>query len=367
MPSQGAPLAILRHMEPRPRRKRLIPAWLVPSLIAIILVLSAGAVLARANYLASLVTTPDVVGRPFDIAVDSLSLQGLGARQVSTRFSSEVPEGSVISQDPAAASRVRQGTIIEIVVSAGAEQITLPDLVGSPLNQARERLTALGLGITVRDVMSEAEAGTVLETFPAPGDVVRTGTSVRLSVSSGGSVGDSLLPYDLSGLVVAIDAAPVTVDDPDTPLEISRRLQALLEASGATVTVSRSVTASTAAVTERASILASPTPDAGIGLTLSARGDTGVTTLSLAAAPVQVRSDALARTFTGALNLPSGSVNAVRTGDDPVLGKLLAPAVRVELGDPSSADDVTGLRDPVWADAVARALYRAIGETFGTR
>jgi serine/threonine-protein kinase len=353
-------------MDDRPRRRRLIPAWLLPSVLGILLVLVGGGLLARANYVASLVSVPDFSGRPLDVAEDSARLSGLSIEVLGDQFSADVDKGSVLSQDRAADSRVRRGTTIGVVLSAGTETVRMPDVVGLSLEEARDRLRDLGLGVTTQDVVSAATASTVLESFPSAGADVRTGTTVRLSIAIGGPSGDSLLPYDLTGLVVALDPSPVSEGSTDLALDVSRRIRSLLEASGATVSVTRSVTGTMPTDAERVALLAASSPDVTLGLSLSTPGTAGVTALAVRSTETSITSasESLARSFTTSMRLPGQNINPYHTGADGVLGKVLAPGMRVWLGDPSSADDRSRFADPNWADSVARAVYRALGETF---
>ena len=52
---------------------------------------------------------------------------------------------------------------------------------------------------------------------------------------------------------------------------------------------------------------------------------------------------------------------------DPVLEAIEAASVRHTLGDLADETDASAFRDPAWADAVARAIYQAIGERFGSQ
>ncbi len=356
-------------MTDRPRRKRLVAVWLLPSIAALVLVVSGGALLVRANYVSTLISTPDVTGRPDSTARENLSLSGLSYEVSGRQFSAEVPEGSVLSQQPAAGERVERGTVVQVVLSAGTEDLIMPDLIGLPLQTAKDRLRDLGLGSSVQDVVSEAEAGTVLASFPAAGADVRTGTSVRLSVATGGDVVDSLLPYDLHDVTVALDPVGVEGVTGDVSMDIARRLRSLLEASGATVTVSRSTTEGVVPDPVRASAIASPAPDVAVGIAFSTTREAGITAIVLQSSDPSIseRSLALGKGFTSAVRLPGQSVNAYQSGSDPVLGKLLAPGMRVYVGDPDDPDDAVRFQDPDWADAVSRAIYKSIGDLWAPR
>ena len=57
----------------------------------------------------------------------------------------DVPAGQVISQTPGAGEKVKEQRTIHLVVSKGVGDITVPDLSGLTVDQARQRLKDVGL------------------------------------------------------------------------------------------------------------------------------------------------------------------------------------------------------------------------------
>jgi len=72
---------------------------------------------------------PDVVGLDQSTAETDIVTAGFAVGTVTTSYSSTVPPGDVISQDPAAGTYLPAGTSVDIVVSLGIEPID-PDLTG---------------------------------------------------------------------------------------------------------------------------------------------------------------------------------------------------------------------------------------------
>ena len=60
-------------------------------------------------------------------------------------FDDKVESGKVISQDPKGDSKQAKGTKINLTVSKGVQEITVPDLTGMTADQAQKALTASGL------------------------------------------------------------------------------------------------------------------------------------------------------------------------------------------------------------------------------
>jgi beta-lactam-binding protein with PASTA domain len=151
----------------------------------------------------AIVEVPDVVGQAQADAERILREADL-VPVVVAEESTTVPEGTVISQDPAAGGSLDEGSNVTINVSAGTTQLQLPNLVGGTEQQAREALAGLGLPdpeVTPEE-SADQPAGTVLAQDPPEG-LVPAGTVVKLTVSSG--VGKVVIPN-----VVNLDAVQAT-------------------------------------------------------------------------------------------------------------------------------------------------------------
>jgi serine/threonine-protein kinase len=84
---------------------------------------------------------------------------------------SDAPEGEVIAQDPAAGMMVERHTPVTIVVSTGAGEATVPNVVGQSTDDARANLRAAGLDVLVvsRTTTDENEDDIVLDQSPSAG------------------------------------------------------------------------------------------------------------------------------------------------------------------------------------------------------
>ena len=98
--------------------------------------------------------------------------------------------GEILSQDPeAGASRmvVSSGIDVTLTVSSGVQLERLPtDLVNVPYTDAQVRLQSMGLNVSVSMAQSDTiTANYVINTDPAPGEAVVSGSTVTLIVSAG--------------------------------------------------------------------------------------------------------------------------------------------------------------------------------------
>jgi eukaryotic-like serine/threonine-protein kinase len=128
---------------------------------------------------------PDVVGADFDVAKRQLEEAGLVVIEGEPDYSNTVPEGRVMTLDPAAGTEVGPGVEVTVTVSRGRAPITVPSVTSQHIDQARPQLEQLGLTVVVQQVEDNAPAGTVLSQDPPANSGVEQGDEVRLEVSQG--------------------------------------------------------------------------------------------------------------------------------------------------------------------------------------
>lgn len=108
-------------------------------------------------------------------------------------YSSSVPAGDVISEQPLPGTRVGLGTAVLLTVSSGAPSCALPTVTGDRQAAAIAALAQLraddggrcDLAVAVTGVPSGTAAGAVLAQDPAAGTAVAPGGAVTLTVSDG--------------------------------------------------------------------------------------------------------------------------------------------------------------------------------------
>ncbi|WP_051437643.1 Stk1 family PASTA domain-containing Ser/Thr kinase [Eubacterium xylanophilum] len=109
--------------------------------------------------------------------------------------SDTVEKDNVIRTNPAAGSIVKPGDSVELVISTGVEQISVPDVsrstVGDAMNDLQQK------GFTVKqgdDVYSSVPVGRVAYTKPAAGKKVNKGATITLFASKGEEVKVTTVP-----------------------------------------------------------------------------------------------------------------------------------------------------------------------------
>ncbi len=134
------------------------------------------------------VQMPDVQNQPFAQAQQVLEARNLRVNRQSGRYNPNVPQDIVVDQTPPPTASVKPGRRVYLTVNAGeARNVTLPDLSGTSLREARNRLTTLGLTVdTVQaDTIPSPYPNTVTRQHPQPGDSLKEGEGVALWYSQG--------------------------------------------------------------------------------------------------------------------------------------------------------------------------------------
>ena len=132
------------------------------------------------------ITVPDVVGLQYDEGGQIL-LDAELEPDPQTEVSDTVPEGEIISTDPAAGITVSPGQVITVVVSAGPEPVDVPSLSLLTLAEAQALLTERGLvvGTVTAENSSSVAKDVVIRTDPEAGTELKPGDTVNLLVSTG--------------------------------------------------------------------------------------------------------------------------------------------------------------------------------------
>ncbi|MGW5670030.1 Stk1 family PASTA domain-containing Ser/Thr kinase [Micromonospora sp. NPDC003776] len=128
---------------------------------------------------------PDVVGQDFELAKTQLADAKLVPVKGTARYSDELPAGVVVDTDPKVGTVVKPGTKVTLVLSKGRAPISVPNLVGKNINEARGILGQLGLTPVETYKDSDKPKDEVLGQSPADGTGVEKGAQVKLEISKG--------------------------------------------------------------------------------------------------------------------------------------------------------------------------------------
>jgi len=143
----------------------------------------------------NLVEVPKVIGLKSDEAVTTLEELGLLVN-VTEEYNKKVEAGYVIEQSAEAKTQVDAGEIISITVSKGIEKVTVPDLLGKTLDEAKGIITENGLKLKqIYTYVDESQAdGVVLEQDIDPNTEVEKDSYINITINS--------LPIEKTGRII---------------------------------------------------------------------------------------------------------------------------------------------------------------------
>jgi beta-lactam-binding protein with PASTA domain len=131
------------------------------------------------------VDVPGLTGKTSREAADTLHARGLEVAFVN-QVSDDVPRGEVISQDPRAGTRVKEGSTVTARISAGRGTAPVPPVEGLGESEAKDAIAKAGFNPKVTRAFSDDVAkGQVISQSPQPGTERTKGGTVTLTVSKG--------------------------------------------------------------------------------------------------------------------------------------------------------------------------------------
>ena len=135
----------------------------------------------------SLTSVPDVLNTDYHDAMRNLRAAGFNV-EIENAASDSYTKDYVIATSPVAGEQLSSGSTVYITVSAGPEiqYVSMPNLVGSTEDSAISRIESSNLSYGGSDrVVSDYEAGTVIDQSISSSESVAEHTKVYLTVSSG--------------------------------------------------------------------------------------------------------------------------------------------------------------------------------------
>lgn len=149
------------------------------------------------------VVMPDVVGMNAAQAQRILGQHGIGIR-VEDRLYSNLPVDAVVRQSPQANMQVKVGQNAHVVLSLGAQRVTIPELEDKSVRAAQIEMLrdGLQLGEVSSAHLPDYPEDVVIEQDPAPGKTGVTGPHVDVLVSLGPAPPAYVMP-ELIGLSAA--------------------------------------------------------------------------------------------------------------------------------------------------------------------
>lgn len=162
-------------------------APVIVAVIAALAVVAAAAFFFLGSGFGGGTEVPNVVGMQKEQAVEAITAAGFEVGSIDTKYDDKAAENEVIGQDPAADSKKPEGTKINLTVSSGIEEVTVPDLKNKTIDEAQKEADKYGLVLqqSPAQYSADVELNRIISTEPAAGANVAKGSTVRYVLSLG--------------------------------------------------------------------------------------------------------------------------------------------------------------------------------------
>ena len=135
------------------------------------------------------VSIPDFTNKESSEVMSEITKLGLQVGETTFDYHNTVESGQVISHTPTAGAKVKSGDVVDLVISKGSkkdEKVSVPNVVGSTLDEARAKLEGMNLKLgQSKEEHSDTEAGYIIRQKLSVGTAVAPGTKVDVTISKG--------------------------------------------------------------------------------------------------------------------------------------------------------------------------------------
>lgn len=170
--------------EGKKKSKRNVVIGVVVALLAVIGIVAAAMALGGNQ---EMVNIPDVSNKPIAEARSELQAAGFTIGTETEVYNPDVEAGNVVSTDPAAGVQAAKGSSVNITISKGTEQVTVPDLRGMSADEAQRVLASYGLNGQQGDTVfsDDVEENRVAQQDIAVGTTAYKGDTITFHLSKG--------------------------------------------------------------------------------------------------------------------------------------------------------------------------------------
>lgn len=143
--------------------------WLIPFCC-----FSIGYFTAHILFRAETIQTPSVVGLPLASAVKNLSEHGIGVRISARKPSTDVAEGTILMQSPAAGQSIKTHQTVFLVIAEQPALPATPSFLGLTREAIEKEAEQKRIAVTFATIPHPAPAGTCCAQSPTPGQTLST-------------------------------------------------------------------------------------------------------------------------------------------------------------------------------------------------
>ena len=134
----------------------------------------------------TVVEVPDLEGFSVAQAKAALKEKGLEFAKAGEESSDDVDKGDITRTDPEAGTKVEPGSTVQVYISSGKGDISVPSVIGDSEEEAKAKLEAAGFDVETRsDYSDSVEKGKVMIQTPEADTKGKEGDTVTITISLG--------------------------------------------------------------------------------------------------------------------------------------------------------------------------------------
>lgn len=179
--------------EEKIEKKGFFSNWIVRNLIGAVvffavLLIAATVILGIITHHGQTIEVPDLTNMSVDNARHEASREDLRIEVIDSIYVRRMQKGAVYSQNPKAGTKVKKGRRIMLTINAmNAKKVSMPNLVGYSMRQAKAELNARGLALGKLIYVNDIATNNVLRQIYhnreiRPGRPIETGSEIDLQV-----------------------------------------------------------------------------------------------------------------------------------------------------------------------------------------
>ena len=176
------------EQQQKKKKRNTIIGVLVAIVALVVIGLSAFALMGNGDN----AEVPDVTNQTIDQARQNIQAAGFKIGTETEVYSSDVAVGHVVSTNPGAHTKAKKGSSVNISVSKGTEQVSVPDLKGMTRDEAKRALDSVGLNLKEGDAVfsDDVETDKVASQDISGGTKANKGDTVTIHLSKGAEMID---------------------------------------------------------------------------------------------------------------------------------------------------------------------------------
>lgn len=170
------------------KKKTWIKAALItiPFIMIMIMAFFIGNRVYKNNFVSNEVAMPSITQRSLEDAREILREYDIFLKVESEKYSDDIDEGYIVSQDPVSGTMVTANYTARVVLSLGPETVLVPNAETNTRREAEIKLESHGLKIGTHEyISSEYPSDTVIKQSIPPDTEVTKGSEIWLTLSSG--------------------------------------------------------------------------------------------------------------------------------------------------------------------------------------